>query len=280
MTRYCLYLLFSLLIVSAHAQVPQQPKQQPVQTKQEQKKEPLKKSEHQQKAHEDNDGGDEYWPPLWGYKLKVTDTLLVVFTCLLFFATLALWWATKRLVNGARKTAEEELRAYIVAESVSVVPLRDPPNFGVNGIVINGRIRKYRVAVVLKNGGKTPTRYARCEVNSQRIRGAIPAGFDFPDSGIAETMLIGPGAEAFTRGITFNAGDVDATAGTDENYYVWGWIDYNDVFTDSARHRTEFCFKISADNQHGGETYLTFNPHERFFAADSDCMRKPTALDQ
>jgi hypothetical protein len=63
--------------------------------------------------------GKEFWSVL-GYRLKVTDTLLVVFTSLLFLATVALSLATRSLVRGADKTAERQLRAYIYTETTNI----------------------------------------------------------------------------------------------------------------------------------------------------------------
>lgn len=57
--------------------------------------------------------GTEYWPPIFGYRLKVTDTLVALFTGGLFVATWLLWEATKKLVQGAELTAERQLRAYV-----------------------------------------------------------------------------------------------------------------------------------------------------------------------
>jgi hypothetical protein len=68
-------------------------------------------SKGKSKAEERSEQGTEFWPPLYGYRLKVTDTLLVGITFLLFLATLALWLATRKLVNGAEKTSERQLRA-------------------------------------------------------------------------------------------------------------------------------------------------------------------------
>jgi hypothetical protein len=68
-----------------------------------------------EKQTELSEGGTEFWSPLYGYRLKVTDTLLVTVTFLLFAATLALWWSTRRLVKGGESTAKRQLRAYVVA---------------------------------------------------------------------------------------------------------------------------------------------------------------------
>jgi hypothetical protein len=64
--------------------------------------------------------GTEFWPPFYGYRLKVTDTLVAAFTALLFVATFALWWSTRRLVKGADKNAERQLRAYIFSEETTL----------------------------------------------------------------------------------------------------------------------------------------------------------------
>jgi hypothetical protein len=69
--------------------------------------------ESQGDTNKGSEQGTEFWAPFYGYRLKVTDTLLVAFTFLLFNATIALWWSTRRLVRGAEKTAERQLRAYV-----------------------------------------------------------------------------------------------------------------------------------------------------------------------
>src|SRR5438105_15050671 len=61
-------------------------------------------------------------------------------TFLLFVATLALWWSTRRLVSGAEFTAKRQLRAY-----VNVAVARASPQ---------GDLFRYYVEV--KNFGQTP----------------------------------------------------------------------------------------------------------------------------
>jgi hypothetical protein len=61
---------------------------------------------------------------------------------LLFLATMALFWATWRLVNGAERTAERQLRAYVMIRTVTVTNL-----------IIGG---DPDAAVTIKNSGQTP----------------------------------------------------------------------------------------------------------------------------
>jgi hypothetical protein len=55
----------------------------------------------QPETERSEDEGTEFWPSFHGYRLKITDTLVAAFTALLFFATIALWLATRSLVKGA-----------------------------------------------------------------------------------------------------------------------------------------------------------------------------------
>jgi hypothetical protein len=50
-----------------------------------------------QKTAGDDEEGTEYWPKFWGLHLKITDSLLALFTFLLVIATCALWFGTRKL---------------------------------------------------------------------------------------------------------------------------------------------------------------------------------------
>lgn len=43
--------------------------------------------------------GTEFWPTLLGYRFKITDSLLVIFTAILAASTILLWISTNRLAN-------------------------------------------------------------------------------------------------------------------------------------------------------------------------------------
>ena len=60
--------------------------------------------------------GNEFWPPFFGYKIKITDSLLSLFTFGLFVATWFLFRATRDLVVSAEETSKRQLRAYISVE--------------------------------------------------------------------------------------------------------------------------------------------------------------------
>jgi len=92
-----------------------------------------------------NNGSDqasEFWT-IFGHRLKITDTLLVLFT-------FTLWWATLGLVSGADETAERDLRAYVLLEDTFFIyegeHRTDAPNREYTDV------HKIRI----KNFGRTP----------------------------------------------------------------------------------------------------------------------------
>jgi hypothetical protein len=93
-------------------------------------------------SSESHEEGTEFWPPFAGYRLKITDTLLALFTFGLFVATWLLHRSTKSLVVGAEQTAERQLRAYVFVDASEIrkFGFDQPPE---------GWLR-------IKNGGATP----------------------------------------------------------------------------------------------------------------------------
>ena len=106
--------------------------------------------------------GTEFWPAFFGYKLKITDTLIAAFTALLFWATWLLWRATKKLVQGAKDTSKRQLRAYVIAGAGDIQEID-------NGFLL---------AATLKNTGQTPASNVR--VGGESFPAEYPLATDRP----------------------------------------------------------------------------------------------------
>src|SRR5208283_5434030 len=52
--------------------------------------------------------GTEFWPAAFGIRLKITDSIIALFTVVLALATWALWDATRNLVRRAEMTSERQ----------------------------------------------------------------------------------------------------------------------------------------------------------------------------
>jgi hypothetical protein len=193
----------------------------------------------QSKTDERSEQGTEFWPPFRGYRLKVTDTLLAGITFLLFLATLALWGSTRKLVRGAGQTAEKQLRAYLLIDGGSIMPITTD----------KGRIF-IKAEIQSKNFGQTPAYHFR---SWQRIdifdTKAIPVYEQGEGIGASD---VGPGAG---RNVTLSRGpmsapDMAAIKHGSKTIRIWGRYDYIDVF---GRHRKlEFFLKNGKELKSGG----------------------------
>lgn len=170
----------------------------------------------------------EYWT-VFGHILKITDSLLVVFTALLFAATIFLYWATKSLVIGAEETAKRQLRAHV---AVSPTEFSDPNNFSIRFSMINY--------------GQTPAYDVVETAVIDIFPYPLPPNFKFPELPIQQhsRIVLYPHATNIT-GIAYGAKSSDlkdsGIAG-DGRIYIYGRVTYTDIFKDP--HVTEFCHSI------------------------------------
>jgi hypothetical protein len=76
-----------------------------------------------------------------------------------------------------------------------------------------------------------------------KLRRDIPEDFGFPDSELFGHGVIGPQGEMHTPVIRIRENELEAIE-PEFGRYLWGWVEYDDIFIDANRHRTEFCFEI------------------------------------
>lgn len=171
------------------------------------------------------------------------------------------------ILTHAQEASQRQLRAYV---SVSTVDRNffSGPDFFV-----------MRVNVQWENAGLTPTRNALAQGNCKSFPGDIPVGFDFPDDPRVHKSanLIGP--RQTIKGPVANVPReaIDNMCAGKTRIFMWGWIEYDDVFVGTSRHRTEYCYEVGFIAMlKDGSYHLSFSNYSRYNAADDDCMKKPT----
>jgi len=181
------------------------------------------------KGEHGGEEGTEFWPAVLGYRLKITDTLLVAFTALLFFATLFLYWATRDLVGGADDTARHELRAYVGITEGKI------------SLVENGKC--LRVDLKIVNSGQTPANNVRLAFDSS-IRDYAPTG-DIPPlpafrKGRAY-MMPRSKWDVHTSIRQIDIAALDAIDGGKKEVLIWGCVEYTDIY--GRGQNSFFCYR-------------------------------------
>jgi hypothetical protein len=153
------------------------------------------------------------------------EAIIAAFTIMLALSTIFLWVATRDLVEGADKTAERQLRAYLLIDTAKFAR---PENE-------NGDNQHWAIHLVFKNFGRTPA-YATVVTATRRME-PRPLGNDVlleipDDAEVAPETIVGPGhIHTMTLGGLQNgARDFIEAGRSGQACYAWGRAEYIDAF--------------------------------------------------
>lgn len=180
---------------------------------------------------------------LWGYRFKITDVLLVVFTALLWSSTRKLWKEAVTASSIAKKSADAALltaqnmerteRAYVKMSHT------DP------GLILKEgeTTESYEVEVKIENCGKTPAMVteARLRFMAHDYDNPLPLTIDYTDSDAAErpssAFLVPTDYFFIRRGSPMDKHG--AIRNHQKRLILFGYVDYTDIF--GQQHRAGYA---------------------------------------
>jgi|GEM_PF-2031015 hypothetical protein len=211
--------------------------------------------------------------------------------------TWTLWRATTGLLEIANRQAKDNLRAIKaseraaeVAEKAMVSSQRAFVFVKRFDVIKDNGPHKLSIIPEWYNNGSTQANYLLTCVNGKyfpflEYPEGIPDDYTFPDLGEREDWPMDHPPKSVIYGSPLNfseeiVNDVIAGLGC---IYVWGWVEYNDIFDNTYRHRTEFCDEVvikSLDIQEGGiggfgASGIGIRTHKKHNGADDYCFKKP-----
>jgi hypothetical protein len=249
------------------------------------------------KAKKKSEGNDGFKATDW--LLVLFNGLLTLFTYLLYRATQGLFTETAGLRTAADQqaadmkasikaatdaanaaiasnqisvyNAERELRAYVFVKNMTSDRERRHGTLSGSGHVIPGAVHTYRFNIIWENSAPTPARNLVTNFNCRSFPDQMPEDFDFPDLNPASPDVIGPRSILTFPGIDISADVFEASIAQKLRWYAWAWIEYDDVFEGTPRHRTEWCCEITV-RRHPvtNEIGIGFPIHGKFNGADGD----------
>lgn len=170
-----------------------------------------------------------FWVTFWG---TIAVLISVIFTAWAAVAASRAARAAERSVSHANESMVTQLRPYVSL---------DRTNFEIHR---GNEIETWRVILEWKNTGQTPARNVSTTCSSLTAEG-LPEGFDFPDYGppVIARSLIGPG-QIMRVWVDFPPDQVTRLKAREGRGFAWGWIEYDDSFPGTPRHRTENSFEV------------------------------------
>jgi hypothetical protein len=171
---------------------------------------------------------------------------------LLIAATLGLWWATVRLVRGADRTAERQLRAYVSVES---------------GTYCRQNKRKrlnFDFQPLVTNNGVSPAYDVRMVSNIGVVSPIIPAEFNYtlPVGPNPSVTMIAPGQKRVHTVIykqTLKLGDMRKVIKGELCFHVYGTVFYLDIF--KKQRQTNYSFTIFVPSRKSGSPVWHFTEY-------------------
>jgi hypothetical protein len=148
--------------------------------------------------------------------------------------------AAKDSLTLARENALRQLRAYVSFKQFEVRPQ----------YAVNGRdIIRWNIVPRFKNGGATPANDIAIRISFGTMEEDMPADFEFPDvdaPGTPSKASVGPGTEFDGSAVPkMDHGLVLVIAMGQDRAYIWGHVDYSDVFPETPRRTTRFAAEIT-----------------------------------
>lgn len=166
-------------------------------------------------------------------------------------------------------------RAFVLVKALEVELVTFPYQSPTAGII--DRIAGWRVGVVWENSGDTPTRGLITHISLKFFNGQIPDDFDFPDLSDRNVSkaLIGPRGTIHSASFLISVQDAQRVKDGNQQAYMWGWAEYNDVFPNTKRHRTEFCYELLFIEPFPQRASFGHLMHRTHNGADDECLKAP-----
>jgi hypothetical protein len=216
--------------------------------------------------------GSEYWPRIFGLHLKITDSLLAVFTLFL----VVVGGGQGLLIKRQIKDAATKQRAFVFLKTCIFTGSAD---------VNTKKIIHWKSSVRWENAGETPNRYMRVRINRELTDAPLGENFDFIDhvGGASIPTMLGPKSNIDSDEVDVPINDMIMVGNGTKHLYLWGWAEYDDIFRKTERHRTEFCYKISltGDATNPDPAYLSFrwSLHSAHNGSDDKCVNRIRSSD-
>lgn len=216
--------------------------------------------------------------------IRITDVILAGFALFLLLTGIfqGLWMLaairasdrTAKLVNEGLVSAQ---RPYVFLREFQVAVTKNP---------LNDEIQTCAIQPIWENTGTTPTRSGRGHVNWKYFERSVPPEFDFADFDELgnriqsyddyKPLIVGPRATALSPVISIEPAILRQVRDQQGKLLIWGWAEYDEVFEDADRHRTEFAYLVVVSGSPA--SHVGFSQYQKHNGVDEDCSKKPTEL--
>jgi hypothetical protein len=178
-----------------------------------------------------------------GAIVALATVALSAFTFILWRATSQLWRTSQEHARHVERSIELSKEALVTTQRAFVFlneldpdySFRTNPEYSVKRLIIKPQWR---------NSGKTPLRSMTVNVNWIDRSDDLPCDFDYTYMSPPVRMFIGPEATEWSAPIDIPENIASAAIDGTIKIFIWGRVDYGDIFDETQPHFTEWCYRL------------------------------------
>jgi hypothetical protein len=105
--------------------------------------------------------------------------------------------------------------------------------------------------------------------------GGLPLDFAYLDAHSDNppvTVVVAPKASIRLSDFRISFGTLERIQRGETTGYMWGWVEYDDVFDDTPRRRTEYCFRIARVTPPISNVTIEWRAHHQHNGMDEECQ--------
>ena len=189
-----------------------------------------------------------------------------IFTLVLVIVTRRQAILTKEAVRISERALISTERAFVFLEDFDpeIVYGRRGTQSGASN---NLTVSQLAIRPRWRNGGNTPTKDMTVIVNWTPWPGGLPGQFNYAygENVVPTPMFLGPKATEWSEPIRIPAQVATAALHGGESIFIWGRVEYRDIFDKTRLHFTEWCYKLVfvRIEPHPQTQFVAFGPHNR-----------------
>lgn len=197
-----------------------------------------------------------FWLTTWREPINLFTALLVVAT----FALCIIAWLQMAVLERTDRTAAKAANAALDTVTISREALIEVQRAFVFVKVFQLDIVNdtQRITPMFENSGSTPANPIRWWVNVKKTGPeGLPTNFKYPDldaqglelagKGNGITTYLGPHQTQYAQTMSVPISVMSGVRDGSARVFVWGWVEYSDIFQKALVHRTEFCQEVIAE---------------------------------
>jgi hypothetical protein len=173
--------------------------------------------------------------------------------------TLTLKLATDKLWTAGRDALVTTERAFVWLNE-----------FYTDDWIVSPRAQSFEFSrLILKlqwrNSGDTPTRDMAVQVDWTDLPGDLPTDFTYNYRNPPFRMFLAPQATEWSEPVRITSATANTALRGNTNIYIWGRVDYRDIFDDTPPRFTEWCYQMLIEDVKRAPRFqfIAYGPHNR-----------------